>query len=94
MDEIAELIERYQLQEETEYVIIPVTGRDGRRKRIFLLKRRYLRVVYPEGHHVDYPLAEIIEATVRWPDLPLSESLYLLHQERAAQQESQEDSDE
>jgi hypothetical protein len=31
---------------------------------------------------VDYPLAEVIEATVRYPELLLSESLYLLQKEK------------
>lgn len=41
-----------------------------------------MRIMYPEGHYVDYPLPEVIEATIRFPDLLLSEAIYLLHKER------------
>ncbi len=81
MEEIQELIRRYGLTETVEYVIIPFRGSNGQRKRCFLLKRRYMRIVYPEGHYVDYPLAEVIEAAVRYPELLLSEALYLMHKE-------------
>ncbi|HMK56275.1 MAG TPA: hypothetical protein VK448_06545 [Dissulfurispiraceae bacterium] len=95
MEEIDELIRRYQLQEDNEYVIIPFTGHDGRKKRCFLLKRRFIRIVFPEGHFVDYPLTEAIEATVRFPDLKLSEALYLLHRENSefAESQSEQESD-
>jgi hypothetical protein len=83
MEEINELIRHYHLQEDGEYVIIPFTGQDGRKKRCFLLKRRFIRIVFPEGHMVDYPLTEAIEATIRYPDLRLSEAIYLLHKETA-----------
>ncbi len=87
MEEINELIRQYHLQEDGEYVIIPFTGQDGRKKRCFLLKRRFIRIVFPEGHLVDYPLTEAIEATVRYPDLRLSEAIYLLHKEAAEKAE-------
>jgi len=85
MEEIDELIRHYHLEEDNEYVIIPFTGNDGRKKRCFLLKRRFIRIVFPEGHFVDYPLTEAIEATVKYPDIRLSEAIYLLHKEAAAQ---------
>lgn len=85
MEEIKELIKRYGLEENAEHVIIPYRDRDGKLKRCFLLKRRYMRLMYPEGHYVDYPLAEVIEATVRYPELLLSEALYLLHKEKDQQ---------
>jgi hypothetical protein len=81
MEEVRELIRRYGLEEDLEHVIIPVTERDGHTRRIFLLKRRFIRIAYPEGYNVDYPLAEAIEATVRYPGLLLSEALYLMHKE-------------
>lgn len=81
MEEINELIRRYGLEEDGEHVIIPL----GNKKRCFILKRRYLRIVYSETHYIDYPLTEVIEATVKYPELPLSESLYLLHKETDAQ---------
>src|SRR5664279_5009265 len=81
MEEIDELIRHYHLEENIEYVIIPFTGNDGRKKRCFLLKRRFIRIVFPEGHFVDYPLTEAIEATVKYPDIRLSEAIYLLHKE-------------
>ncbi|MGE5239905.1 MAG: hypothetical protein ACM3ON_14015 [Chloroflexota bacterium] len=84
MDEVRELIRRYGLEENAEHVIVPFRDRDGQLKRCYLLKRRYMRLMYPEGHFVDYPLAQVIEATVRYPDLLLSEALYLLEKERNA----------
>lgn len=81
MEEISELIKRYGLEEDLEHVIIPVTADDGRKKRYFLLKRRFMRIVYPGGHFIDFPLEEVIEATVRYPNLLLSEALYLMHKE-------------
>ena len=77
MEEINELIRRYGLEEDGEHVIIPIGGN----KRCFILKRRYIRVVYSETHYVDYPLTEVIEAIIKYPELPLSEALYLLHGE-------------
>jgi len=50
-------------------------GNDGRKKRCFLLKRRFIRVAFPEGHFIDYPLTEAIEATVKYPDIRLSEAI-------------------
>lgn len=85
MEEINELIRRYGLSEDPEHVIIPFKGKNSRNRRCFLLKRRFIRIVYPEGHYVDYPLAEAIEATVRYPDLLLSEAIYLMHKEAAEQ---------
>ncbi|HMK60105.1 MAG TPA: hypothetical protein VK452_03030 [Dissulfurispiraceae bacterium] len=84
MEEINELINRYHLQEDNEYVIIPFVGADGRKKRCFLLKRRFIRIVFPEGHFVDYPLTDAIEATIKYPDLRLSEAIYQLHKENSA----------
>ena len=88
MEEINELISRYHLQEDSEYVIIPFIGREGRGKRCFLLKRRFIRIVFPEGHFVDYPLSEAIEATVKFPDIRLSEAIFLLHKEAAEMEEA------
>ncbi len=84
MDEVRELIKRYGLEENAEHVIVPFRDRNGQLKRCYLLKRRYMRLMYPEGHFVDYPLAQVIEATVKYPDLLLSEALYLLEKERNA----------
>ncbi|MBI5205259.1 MAG: hypothetical protein HZA11_10110 [Nitrospirae bacterium] len=81
MEEINELIQRYGLEEDGEHVIIPIGGN----KRCFILKRRYIRVVYSETHYVDYPLTEVIEATIKYPELPLSEALYLFCGERKAE---------
>jgi len=82
VEEVNELIRRYGLEEDLEYVIIPLPGKNGQSRRCYLLKRRFIRIVYPEGQTVDYPLADAIEATIRYPDLLLSEALYLLHKER------------
>ncbi len=79
MSDAEELIKRYGLEEDAEYVIIPFTDKRGRQKRRYLLKRRFIRVVYTEGYFVDYPLPDAIEATVKYPELPLSEALYLIN---------------
>ena len=88
MEEMNELIRNYDLQEDIEYVIIPFIGKDGRRKRCFLLKRRFIRIIFPEGHFVDYPLTEAIEATLKFPDIRLGEAIYLLHKEAAEKAEA------
>jgi hypothetical protein len=85
MEAIKELIRRYGLEEDQEHVIIPLRDKDGRKKRCFLLKRPFLRVVYPDGHFVDFPIEEIIEAIIKYPELPVSEALYLLHKELDAE---------
>jgi hypothetical protein len=83
MEEINELIKRYGLEESHEYVIIPFVSSDGRGKRCFLLKRRFIRIMFEDGHYVDSPLAEAIEAIRKYPELKLSEALYLIHKEEA-----------
>jgi len=82
---IREIISRYGLGEDKEHVIIPLPDQNGHRRRCFLLKRRFLRLAYPDGSYVDYPLEEIIEATIKYPDLLLRESLDLLHRELDAE---------
>jgi hypothetical protein len=80
-DEVQELIRKYGLEEDREHVIIPFHAKDGRLKRCFLLKRRFLRIVFRDGHFHDYPLEEVIEATVLYPEMPLKESILLVHKE-------------
>jgi hypothetical protein len=80
-DEIQDLIRKYGLEEDPEHVIIPIRSADSSLKRCFLLKRRFMRVVFGEGHFHDYPLEEIIEATVLYPETPLKESILLVHKE-------------
>jgi hypothetical protein len=84
-DEIREVIRRHGLEEDMEHVIIPLPDQNGHRRRCFLLKRRFLRIVYPDGLSVDYPLEEVIEAIIKYPELLLSEALYLLHKELDAE---------
>lgn len=81
MDDIRELIRHYGLDQDDEHIIIPLPEKDGRRRRCFFLKRRYVRIVYPDGHFADETLGFVIEATVRYPELRLTEALYLLHKE-------------
>lgn len=81
MEEADELIRQYGLEEDLEHVIIPFTDRNGRKKRRYLLKRRFVRIVYAEGYHIDYPLADAIKATIKYPELLLSEALYLMDRE-------------
>ncbi len=79
--ELGEMITHYGLEEDPEHVIIPLRDKGGKKKRFFLLKRRFLRIVYPDGHFVDFPIGEVIEAVVRYPDIRLSQALELLHRE-------------
>jgi hypothetical protein len=81
MEEVDELIRQYGLEEDLEHVIIPFTDKNGRKKRRYLLKRRFVRIVYAEGYHIDYPLADVIKATIKYPELLLSEALYLMDRE-------------
>ena len=81
MEEIEELIEQYGLEEDPEHVIIPYTDKEGRHWKCYILKRRYIRIVYSEDHFVDYPLVHVIMATVKYPELLLSEALPLFYEE-------------
>jgi hypothetical protein len=81
MEEVDELIRQYGLEEDLEHVIIPFTDKNGRKKRRYLLKRRFVRILYAEGYHIDYPLADVIKATIKYPELLLSEALYLMDRE-------------
>jgi len=85
MEGIKELIKSYGLEEDKEHIIIPLQGRDGRKKRCFILKRPFIRVVYPDGNYTDFPIEEVIEAVMKYPELALSEALYLLHEELDAE---------
>ncbi len=76
-DEIKELIKEYGLEEDEEYVIINLKNSRGNVRRIYLLKRRYMRVIKPDGTFEDYPLRDVVEAILRYPCLRLSESLPL-----------------
>ena len=86
-EEIAEIVRRYGLGEDEEHLIIPVRLADGSPARVFLLKRRFIRIVFSEGHHADYPLAEIVEAITAYQDMPLKESILLVHREEEEPQE-------
>lgn len=81
MRDIDEMIKQYGLEENEEYVIVPFLDKDGRQRRRYLLKRKFVRIVYTEKHFVDYPLGDIIMATIKYPDLPLSEALYRMYRE-------------
>jgi hypothetical protein len=85
LEDIDELIKNYGLESDAEYVIIPFTDKNGNKKRCFILKRRFIRVIYADGAYVDYPLKEIVEAIMKYPELPLSESLYMMQKEKDAE---------
>ena len=79
MEEIEELVRRYHLEEDIEHIIIPLPEKEGHARRCFILKRNFLLIQFPDGHISDFPLAEIIEATVKYPELLLSESIHFVH---------------
>jgi hypothetical protein len=81
MEEIGELIDRYGLAVDREHVIIPLSDKQGRTRRCFLLNRRFIRIIYPDKRYIDYPLSKVIEAIVRYPDIELSEALLNLYRE-------------
>jgi len=81
MEEIDELIKQYGLEEDLEHVIIPFTDKNGRKMRRYLLKRKHIRILYADGYHVDYPITDVIKAAVKYPELLLSEALYLMNKE-------------
>lgn len=81
MDEIDELIKRYGLEEDIEHVIIPFVDKNGLKKRCYLLKRKFIRINYTEDHYEDYPLEDAIKATIKYPDLLLSEALFMMYKE-------------
>ncbi|MBI5849175.1 MAG: hypothetical protein HZB31_14720 [Nitrospirae bacterium] len=81
MEQLQELIRKYGLEEDPEHVIIPLVSEDGRPRRCFLLKRRFLRILFADGHFHDYPLEEMIEATVLYQNMPLRESILLVHKD-------------
>jgi len=82
MEEINELIRRYGLEEDHEHVIIPLPDKEGRKRRCYILKRQFIRIVYTDGYYVDYPLTDAIEATVKYPDLLLSQALLIIYSEK------------
>ena len=76
-EELKELIREYGLEEDSEHVIINLKNSHGNTRRIYLLKRSYMRIVRPDGTFADYPLRDVVEAIIKYPHLKLSESLPL-----------------
>lgn len=93
MEEIEALIRYYGLEEDGEHVIIPFVDERGNKKRIFLLKRRYMRLMFPDEHHADYPLGEVIEATLMYPERHLTEVIHLFHREHDVGDEGEDHGD-
>ncbi len=91
---IDELISRYGLEEDEEHLIIPITLRDGSKGRCFLLKRRFMRIVFSDTQYHDYPLGEVVEAIVTYQDRPLRETILLVHREPEEAEDSREERDE
>jgi len=82
MEELNELIGRYGLEEDIEHIIIPLPESGGKNRRCFLLKRRYIRLAYPDGTFFDHTIEEVVEAIIRYPEMLLSKALTLLLQEK------------
>lgn len=76
-DEIKELVRLYGLEEDEEYVIINLKNSAGKGKKIYLLKRRYMRIIRSDGSFVDYPLRDVVEAILKYPNMRLSDALLL-----------------
>ncbi len=90
---IKELIVRYGIEEDAENIIVPFSDQNGRVKRCYILKRPFIRIVYPDRHYVDYPLEDVIEATVRFPEILLSEALRLVYNERGVHEHEPADNE-
>ena len=93
VETIKELIARYGLEEDAENIIIPFSDQTGRVKRCHILKRPFIRIVYPDRHYVDFPLGDVIEATVRFPEILLSEALRLVYNERGVHENGPADNE-
>jgi len=91
MEELKELIRHYGIEEDREHFIIPLRGRNGSPTRCFLLKRPFIRIAYPDSHYADFPVEEVIEAIVLYPELSLRESLKYVHKEPESGKELSED---
>ncbi len=83
MEEIANLIKEYNLQEDEEYIIIPYTDSNGHNKRKFILKRQFIRVMYGEDFFVDYPIEDVILSVIKYPELSIKEALHMMNKDRA-----------
>ena len=83
MEEIEDLIKEYGLQEDEEHIIIPYIDSNGQNKRKFILKRQFIRVMYGEDYFIDYPVADIIQSVVKYPDLSIKEALHMMNKDRA-----------
>lgn len=91
METLAQVIRRLGLEEQTEYVIIPFVGNDGKPRRAYFLKRPYLRIVYPDHHAEIFPLTHLLDATVRRPEEPISRAIELFYDETGIQRHSMPD---
>lgn len=85
METLAQVIRRLGLEEQTEYVVIPFVGSDGKQRRIFFLKRPYLRIVYPDRHAEVFPLTHLLDATVRRPEAAISSAIESFYDETGIQ---------
>lgn len=81
MEAVNELIERFGLEEDHEHVIIPLPSRNGKNRKCFLLKRRFMRIIYAGGRYINYPLGKVIEAIIKYPEMPVSEALFLHYED-------------
>lgn len=85
METLAQVIRRLGLEEQTEYVIIPYVGGDGKQRRVYFLKRPYMRIIYPDRHAEVFPLTHLLEATVRQPEEPISRAIEFFYDETGIQ---------
>lgn len=85
METLAQVVRRLGLEEQTEYIVVPFVGRDGKPRRAHFLKRPYLRIVYPDRHAEIFPLTHLLDATVRRPEEPISQAIELFYDETGIQ---------
>jgi len=85
METLAQVVRRLGLEEQTEYIVVPFVGRDGKPRRAHFLKRPYLRIVYPDRHIEIFPLTHLLDATVRRPEEPISQAIEFFYDETGIQ---------
>jgi len=59
VEEIEELVRRYNLEEDAEHIIIPLPEKEGHARRCFILKRNFLIIQFPDGHFSDFLLPRL-----------------------------------
>lgn len=93
MQDLRELINRWGLLEDREHIIVPIRDESGRLSLHYFLKRQFIRIDHHDGRFSDHPIEKALEATIRFPDMPLSRALALIHDETDEEPVAQTDNE-